>query len=382
MPKDKEYKYYKGSLTIGTRPDGKPERVYVRGKTKRERDDKLAEARRLYAKGISLTDMTVGEWSQRWLAVYKANVSDGQKRSYKARLEIDILPAFGNVRMRDIRPSHLQEFLNQYKGKKKGTVEKVRVSLKSLFFDAAVEGIIERDPTLRLAMPETEEKKRRPLTPFERDIALQVAESHPRGVYVLTMLYCGLRRGEAVALTVGDVDTERKRIHVSQSLSFPQNKGELKAPKSEAGTRTVPIPTVFLPTIAAVCSHRAAHEILFPKTDGTHATKQTCLCWWKSFVRACHIAAGAVTYRREIKSSPFGMEITPHYLRHTYATDLYAAGVDEKARKFFLGHSSNDVTDIYTKMSDKAFDRAAVLIDEYHSEIGSGKNGAKMDSGT
>jgi site-specific recombinase XerD len=70
-----------------------------------------------------------------------------------------------------------------------------------------------------------------------------------------------------------------------------------------------------------------------------------------------------------VDTSLFSDKVTPHYLRHTYATDLYAAGVDEKAQKSFLGHASSDVTDIYRKMSDPAFLRAVGLLNEYHKTL-------------
>ena len=47
--------------------------------------------------------------------------------------------------------------------------------------------------------------------------------------------------------------------------------------------------------------------------------------------------------------------ITPHYLRHTYSTDLHKAGVDDFTRKTFLGHSiDDDVTFGYTTMTEEA----------------------------
>ena len=79
-------------------------------------------------------------------------------------------------------------------------------------------------------------------------------------------------------------------------------------------------------------------------------------------------AGWAKTYRNQVlvNTSPFGGEVTPHYLRHTYSTDIYAAGVDDKAQKYFLGHASGDVTDIYREMSPAAFARALRQINEYN----------------
>ena len=85
-------------------------------------------------------------------------------------------------------------------------------------------------------------------------------------------------------------------------------------------------------------------------------------------MRQCHIVAGAKLYRNEVllDTSPFDDNVTPHFLRHTYATDIYAAGVDEAAQKVFLGHSSSDITDRYRKMNDAAFYRALDVLNQYY----------------
>ena len=73
-----------------------------------------------------------------------------------------------------------------------------------------------------------------------------------------------------------------------------------------------------------------------------------------------------VLYNHQLTAAaPFGDDVTPHFLRHTYSTDMYSAGIDEKAQEHFMGHKSNKVTDIYRKMSDEAFGRAVGFINEY-----------------
>ncbi len=380
----KKTTYYKGSVTVGKKANGKPARIYVRGKTEQERDEKKRRIKNLYDRGLDFKEITVNEWSDRWMAIYKANVSGTQKDHYRVKLKDDILPVIGSLRMRDIRLSHIQELLNKYSGKKKGTVEKIRNALRQLFADAEVEGIIERNPAARLELPMLEEKPRRPLTETERDTVLKVATKHPSGAYVLTMLYTGVRRGECIALERSDIDLERRRITVSKELNLRRNIGTVEKTKAakmrkkrvksdeDAGVRFVPIPDVLIPVMTQLCEGKQGNDILFPKSDGKRATKQTVTWWWKSFARQCHIEAGAELHRNAIKyeTSPFGEELTPHYLRHTYATDLYAAGIDEKARKEFLGHASSDVTDTYTAMNNDAFNRAARLLNEYYRKSG------------
>lgn len=363
--------YYRSTFVIGKDTDGKPIRATVRAKSKPEFDAKLEEAKRLHARGIALRGMTVSEWSEKWLKVYKANATQTQKDHYAAKLKHDILPTVGGMQIRDVRASDLQEILNSYAGGKFDTVRKIKNAMKQLFEDAEIEGVIERSPAARLELPELTEEHRRPLTNIERAVVYEVAKTHKCGPYVLTMLFCGLRRGECIALTVADVDLENKRIRVNKSLSLRKNVGNEKGTKSKAGVREVPIPDILFPVLSEYCSGKNPFNILFTKEDGKHATKQTCTWWWKSFKRQCHITAGAELYRNQVRleTSPFSDDVTPHFLRHTYATDLYAADVDEKAQKYFLGHSSSDVTDIYRKMNDAAFLRAAKKINKYFSKL-------------
>jgi integrase len=260
----------------------------------------------------------------------------------------------------------------------KGTVDKVYQAAKMLFADAAHEGIIESDPAARLKKPQAQTNERRPMEKAEREAMLKVCNEHPHDAYALVMLYTGVRRGECLALTAEDVDIEARKLNVSKSVEFKDNQGIITGTKAsklrknatgrDSGVRTVPIPDILIPTLIELCNDKVAEDLLFHKRDGSLASQITVRRWWSSIKRRCHIAAGASLYRNAVlvETSPFDPDITQHYLRHTYATDLYNAGVDENARKTFLGHSmKNDVTDTYTAMTDKAFYRALDLINEH-----------------
>jgi integrase len=305
--------YFRSTFVIGKKADGKPQRITVRAKTKKEHDEKLAEAKRLYSKGVALDDTTVEEWGRRWLAVYKANASPEQRDMYRVKLERDILPVIGRMPIKSVRASHLQEIMNSFSGGKKGTVVKIRQVLKQMFEFAARDDIIERNPAAYLELPELEEKLRRPLADIERATVWSVAQEHPCGDYVLVMLLCGLRRGECIALTVGDVDFSGNRLIINKSLRFRGNIGEEKGPKSKAGNREVPIPDILLPILQRRCEDKNSESLLFTKKDGRAATKQTCRWWWLSFIRQCHITAGAKQYRNKIltETSPFTLFFSP-----------------------------------------------------------------------
>jgi len=360
--------YFKESwLTDEILPSGNKRRIVIRDKDYKIFLSKLDEAKRLHKKGISLDNTTVAEWSERWFAVYKSRASDEQKAHFRAKLDYDIIPVIGDMRVKDIRASHLQDLLNQSSGKK-GTVVKIRHVIKQLFESAENEGIIERDPARKLELPDNlDESPRRPLTDIECNIVWKVAQSHPAGVYVMTMLLCGLRRGECVGLTIEDIDFENKRISVKKAIRYTSNQGVEKKPKTDAGIRQMPIPDILVPMLKNQCKNKDYNVHVFTKVDGDRATGIAVRRWWESFLRQCHIESGAKLFRNSIllETSNFGSDITPHYLRHTYATDIHAAGVHEKEQKHFLGHKSHDVTDIYREISNESFNRAAEVINQY-----------------
>jgi integrase len=334
--------------------------------------NRVATAERRHARGAAFADYSVREWGERWLSIYKKKTSARQQAHYKAKLELDIYPAIGDLPMLDVRASHLNDILNAYENGSKSTVSKIKNAITQLFNAAYEEGFYEVNPASNLLLPEVTERKRRPLTNFEKIIAFEVAKTHPRGPYIMTMMFCGLRRGEDLVLRMSNVNLEKRRMKIVETLSLDKNQGTVKdGAKTEAGTRMVPIPDMLYPFLVKQCEGKRGNSIVFPYgSKSGYATDKASWLWWKSFKRQCHLLAGAKTYRNAVltETSPFDDAITPHYFRHTYATDLYAAGLDEKALKFFLGHKMPEVTEIYRQMGEVAFSRAAALIDKYYSE--------------
>ena len=384
-PKKKRKKRYVRTLVIGHDANGKAVRKFVYGKTKAEANNRYDELKAQYAKGYELSETTVYEYSKRWLKVYKGSSSETQQAHYKAKLANDILPVIGHMPMKAVRESHLIEILNKYKGKKKSTVDKIRQAIQLLFGDAAYDRVIEHNPAARLCekMPDTTKEERKPLSLEEKKTALLVAKTHIRGPYILTMLYCGLRRGECVALTVDDVDFVKKKLNIDKAYSYDlTHKGSIKGTKAasmrnsnsmpgdEVGARIVPIPELLLPVLKEVCKSKKSEDLLFPQANGKQPTKSMIQGWWKSFARACHIASGATVYRNQIKleTSKFNPKYTGHNMRHTYATDLRSAGVTDEDRDEFMGHAPKGVGLTYAKMTETTFNRNARKINTFHKK--------------
>ncbi len=110
--------------------------------------------------------------------------------------------------------------------------------------------ILFRNVFSKVPIPRIEKTERRPLTPEETDLITAHYKGHRMGIPAMLMLYCGLRRGELLALTRGDINLKSKTVTVNKAVYYDNNTPHIKTPKSKAGTRTVPLPD-FLAAIIA-----------------------------------------------------------------------------------------------------------------------------------
>lgn len=148
---------------------------------------------------------------------------------------------------------------------------------------------------------------------------------NPKHKCMIQMLYgTGMRVGELVRLRMRDIDFERKCIRVVQGKGakdrmtlFPNNIRDLLKQQ-----RSVKQPTDFL----------------FTSYDGGRLTEAT--------------AQKAVRHAAQIAGVQ--KEVTPHTLRHSFATHLLEAGTDIRYIQELLGHAKLATTQIYTKVSSQS----------------------------
>jgi integrase/recombinase XerD len=154
---------------------------------------------------------------------------------------------------------------------------------------------------------------------------LLAAVIHPRYRLILRIAYgCGLRLGEVLRLQVGDIDSGRMLLHIRQS----------KGRKD----RLVPLPPRLLEELRAwwVC-HRP-RTWLFPGRKG----------------RPLHGGSVQRVCRQAARRCGLTKRVTPHTLRHSYATHLVEAGVDLETVRQLLGHRDLKTTTCYTHVAGKA----------------------------
>lgn len=342
-------------------------RYYVRGKDDTDIAAKIAIKKRDLEEGKRKIDknMLVSEWAEEWLRVYKEPVvSSKYYKNIECIMDGIIVPKIGLLQMKNVRPVHLQGILNESTKYSSSYIQKIHNIIKHMFKDAYYNNLTLEDITESLKLPPGKGKQqRRPITPRERELTLKVAETYRGGTFVLVMLYCGLRPGEVAALTWSNVDLNNNVIHVRQAL---KSDGSIGDPKSKAGVRDVPIPTVLADRLKKE-RHQNRTMLVCTNSQGNRYNATSMKTMFNVYRNKMNIAAGCKTkWGRALPPLVVNDDLSLYCYRHTYCTDLQAAGVPINVAKELMGHSNISVTaQIYTHKSDEAFNNAAALINAY-----------------
>ncbi|UXI04248.1 site-specific integrase [Photobacterium sp. TY1-4] len=178
------------------------------------------------------------------------------------------------------------------------------------------------------------------LTPHEVGLLITLTRQPRYQVFFFTLYSLGLRLGEGLSLTTADIDARTMQVHVREG----------KGGKD----RRVPLPNR---TLAVMRQHWRSHrhpQWLFPGIGSTKpmdrggvqkAMKQVC--------RDCGI----------------NKRISPHSLRHCYATHLLEAGLDLRSLQVLLGHASLNTTARYTQFTEVKSAAATLAVNALANQL-------------
>lgn len=334
------------------------------GRTELEALTRLAEKLAAAKRGEETINgsMTVDSWYKQWKATYKdkKGLTPKSLGMYDEKWKKYIKPAIGHMKLQDVRDVHLQRILNAQAGMSRSHVEKVRRVLRELFRRARLSRLVAYDPSEDLQLPECTEGHRRSLTESERRVLLAVCQNNRFGLYFLTLLYTGMRPGEAAALNWADVDFKNNEIHVHTALESGSSR--IKAPKTDAGIRDIPIHAALLPLLKE--AQGKPFDPVFTGASGKRLTRSAMDSMWRACKRAMNLEMGCKTKRNKIENPKVAPDLTPYCLRHTFCTDLQAAGVPINVAKELMGHSDIEITaNIYTHRDSETLHAGIALLD-------------------
>ena len=231
--------------------------------------------------------------------------------------------------------SFVSELAEGHEGRKPAapaTLQRKTASLRSFYRHLRREGFLQSDPTKDLRPPRSRARLPRVLS---RDQVNSLLEQ-PQGMsnaalrdraLLETMYACGLRASEAITLKLSDLDLEA-------GVLVAQGKGSKE--------RLVPIGTT------AVGALRVYLDEARPKLVGIQDEPHV-------FVNLRgHALTRQGLYKivqRHARTAGLASSMSPHTLRHTFATHLLAGGCDLRSLQEMLGHADIGTTQIYTHLS-------------------------------
>ena len=371
-----DYKYYRKTA----RYNGK--KYEATGKTELEAMTKLADLLATAKRGDETIGgtMTVNAWYKQWMDTYKRpkGLTTKSLGMYDEKYKGYIKPSIGSMKLKDVRDIHLQKILNAQAGMSESHVKQLRGVMQQLFKRARQSRLIVYDPAELLELPNYTKRTRRSLTQDERSAILALAKTHRAGLWILTLLYTGMRPSESIALKWEDIDFAAQEIHIHAAKESGTH-NTIKAPKTAAGIRTIPIHAELLPRLEAI---RKKRGYVFLNQAGNRHNENSMRRLWTGFMRDLDISMGAELYRNEIIKSKLAPDLTPYCLRHTFCTDLQRAGVALNVAKDLMGHADIQTTaNIYTHRDNSTLHAGMALLDGTALKTTSGGNsGGKEQS--
>ena len=240
--------------------------------------------------------------------------------------------SWGSVKERDIR-----NFLDDLdkRGYSLATKSRKIASAKSFFNFLKSEGIIHNNLMDEVRQPRSGQVLPKALSIEEVDLLLnfksekQSNEDLRDGVMVELMYAAGLRVSELVGLNVRDVD-----LDVGSVRTIGKGYKERIIPIYETAVESI---SEYVAIIRPIHSQSQKQEALFLNRRGSRLTRQA--VWLR--LRKLAITVG------------ISDKITPHMLRHSFATHLLHGGASLRHVQELLGHSNIATTQIYTHLTDK-----------------------------
>ncbi|MEH7223904.1 tyrosine-type recombinase/integrase [Bacillus sp. JJ1566] len=323
---------------------------------------------------ITPEKMLLKDFIEVWESKYaQENLSEQTLDVYLTYIKNHITPYFGHMRIDQIKPIHIVNFLAQIQRKdgregpvSAGTKQYIHRVLRNIFERAVKWQFVKSNPVDSVEKPQNNDDDEEKDVYDANEVEVLLASVQDRSphwrIFVSLALAAGLRRGELLGLEWSNVDLNEKTITIIQTITRGKSgKPIIKKPKSKKSKRIISLPSSIVNELEDFQLYwkkekmkmrdkwiEEEHEWLFCNEDGTHFYPTTPTTWWRRFVNSVGIRF-----------------IRLHDLRHTSATLLINQGVHAKIISKRLGHSGIRITmDTYGHALRSADEGAAEKLDD------------------
>ena len=343
-------------------------RRYVRGKTRKEAKEKLADVIVESKNGMifDFENQTMSEFLNRWLDdSVKDNVAHRTFHNYHSQVKNHINPMLGRVKLKNLSPAHVQSFYRSMldKGLSGSSVRYAHAVLRRALGQAVKWSLIPRNVCEAVDPPKVQCEEITPLSREEPRKLLDVASRSSdrfETLYVVA-LACGLRQGELLGLKWSDIDLDTRALRVNRQLQRHRGGGGLvfSEPKN-ASRRNINLPSQAVDALKRQKVRQAEEKLkagpLYEERDLVFASEYGTPLDAQNVVNR--------SFKPLLKKAELP-DIRFHDLRHTCATLLLSKGVHPKYVQNLLGHASIKITlDLYSHWMPGMGEQTAAAMEE------------------
>jgi integrase len=331
--------------------NGKRNRKYIYGATRKEVADKLHALKEQHLKGLPVDSpkVRVGEYLEKWLTtVLPGAVKPATLVFYRSIVRRHLIPGLGQLWLDKLTQHDIREFLVSKKTEisprtdrqlSQRTLIACHTVLRAALEQACRDDLLFRNVAKLVRPPRAAQSETVPLSLTELRTLLECAKSERLYAAYLIGALLGLRKGEILGLRWMDVDLDtKKQIGIRMTLQRIEGVLLSGSVKTDGSERPLPIP----PTLAAALKAwrtaqakeaKAAGDqwantgLVFTTSNGTAIDPKN---FYRDFGKLC--------VRAKVRKIRF------HDIRHSFATALGEQGTDLVVIQKMLGHSDPSVT--------------------------------------
>jgi integrase len=362
--------------------------VIVYGKTIEELCQKYDEAEHRTENDLfSKRSPTVKEYCEKWLLMQSANVRATTLIDYTSKVNRHIIAPLGHMKMAEVTADDIKMALVPVSKKSASVYKSINIILKCIFNSAEDSKIITYNPTRFLSSKNggVPQKDKEALTDAQVELLLDTIRDLPPYVFVMLGLYAGLRREEILALKWDcvDLNADAPYVMVRRAWHTESNRPIILTDlKTKAARRDIAIPNRLAECLREA-KEKSSSDFVIANSDGGPLSYSQFKNLWRFIVvrtakprpakkkvggkyvkYTLYPQLGEMAKNNGKVQYVLDFEVKPHQLRHTYITNLIAAGVDPKTVQYLAGHESSKITmDIYAKVKYNRPEEVAKALD-------------------
>lgn len=316
--------------------------------------DWLLETRNQLSQGILPANdtVTLGQFMNNYMeTVGKQILRPTTQIMYNSYIRVHIVPAIGRIKLKDLRPDHLQTFYKQKldQGLSKRSVQIIHGTIRRILNQAVTWQLIQRNVCSLVHAPRPDKKAASFYTKEQLNTLLAAVRGHRWELIYILLVYGGFREGEVLGIHVEDCDMVNRAINVRHQVVTIKGGMIISEPKTKSSRRAITLPVVAFNALRDHLDqlHRK-QGLIFTTSSGKPISARNFIRHFKQTIQTLGLP-----------------DLSVHGIRHSHASLLLSAGLNPKIVQERLGHSSITLTlDTYSHAIPSLQEEAARRLDD------------------